>query len=135
MHYSAAHAAHKSARPAASATPQNENSAKTFPETRSREYLPKERTSRPLQTSQNDFSTLPLYPKRPLRLSENETPPAGSDRDENRPRASKAASPEPPPARFRCTMMSSCGIPNTFDTCNRPDSGVWLGDQNSSFPS
>src|SRR6266852_6014491 len=91
MHCSAARVAHTSARPAASAKPQNENPAKTFPETRCREYLPKEQTSRPPQTSQNDFSTPPLFRKHPLRPSGNEIPRDDNDRDENRPRASTRA--------------------------------------------
>src|SRR5882757_1345201 len=98
MHCSAVPAAHTSARQAASATPQNENSAKTFPETRSPEYLPRAQTSHPPQTSQNDLSRPPLFPLRPLRPSKNEIPPAGNDRDESHLPASTAASQERPPA-------------------------------------
>src|SRR5579859_1405289 len=98
MHCCAAPAAHKSAHPAASAKPQSENSAKTFPETRSPECLPKVRTSHLPQTSRNDFSRPPLFLKRLLLLSGNENPPAGNDRDGNRLRASTAALPERPPA-------------------------------------
>src|ERR1700720_900273 len=87
-HCSAAPAAHTLAHPAASAKPQNENSARTFPETHSPEYSPKARTARPRQTSQNDSSKPPLFPMCPPRLSRNEIPRDGSDRDGNRPPAS-----------------------------------------------